>query len=58
MVQKGVTKGLKEHLLQAKRALFASRFVVFTKSVCEKIRQKKYFQKFEINKFYLLHLGS
>jgi len=38
-VQKGVTKGLKGHLLQAKRALFASRLVVFTKSVCEKLGQ-------------------
>jgi hypothetical protein len=39
-VQKGVTKGLKGHLLQAKRALFASRLVVFINSKCEKLGQK------------------
>ena len=38
--QKGVTKGLKGHLLQAKRALFASRLVVFTKLKYEKLGQK------------------
>ena len=39
-VQKGVTKGLKGRLLQVKRALFASRLVVFTKLKCEKLGQK------------------
>ena len=51
MVQKGVTKGLKGHLLQAKRALFASRFVLFTKSVCEKIRQKSTFISLKLISF-------
>ena len=35
-LQKGVSKGLKEHLLQAKRALIESRFGVFIKSMNEK----------------------
>jgi hypothetical protein len=40
-VQKGVNKGLKGHLLQVKRALVASRLVVFIKLVCEKKRTKE-----------------
>lgn len=39
-VQKGVNKGLKGHLLQVKRALVASRLVVFIKLVCEKKADK------------------
>jgi hypothetical protein len=39
-VQKGVTKGLKGHLLQVKRALFVSCLVVFINSKCEKLGQK------------------
>jgi hypothetical protein len=40
-LQKGVTKSPKGHLLQAKWALFASRLVVFTKSIYEKLGQNK-----------------
>ena len=40
-LQKGVTKSSKGHLLQAKWALFASRLVVFTKSIYEKLGQKE-----------------
>ena len=52
-LQKGVSKGLKGHLLEAKRALIASHFMVFTKSVCEKFGQNSHFQKFVVIRFTL-----
>ena len=39
-LQKGVSNVAKGHLLQAKRALIASHFVVFIKAICEKLGQK------------------
>ena len=38
-LQKGVSKGLKEHLLQAQRVLVECRFIVFTQLVGEKLGQ-------------------
>ena len=39
MFPKGVSKGLKGHLLQAKRALVECRFIVFTKLLGENFGQ-------------------
>ena len=39
-LQKGVSKTSKGHLLQAQRALIASRLLVFKKPACEKLGQK------------------
>ena len=42
-LQKGVSNVAKGHLLQAKRALIASHFVVFTKAIREKLGQNEAF---------------
>jgi len=47
-VQKGVSNVAKGHLLQAKRALIPSHFVVFTKVICEKLGQKGCFEVWRI----------
>ena len=55
-LQKGVSWTSKGHLLQAKRALIASLFAVFTKVIYEKLGQNEAFLGLEY-KVYFLYLN-